>query len=59
MHGYWQAVITSFEQELVGSRGSSLIPPEGLGMVVSPKPLFARFLEGNEVITVVFNLVEL
>ena len=59
MHGYWQAVITSFEQELVGSRGFSLIPPKGLGMVVSPKPPFARFLEGNEVITVVFNLVEL
>ena len=38
MHGYWQAVISSFEQELVGSRGFSLIPPEGLGMVVSPNP---------------------
>ena len=30
--------MTSFEQELVGSRGFSLIPPEGLGMVVSPNP---------------------
>ena len=38
MHGYWQAVMTSFEQELVGSRGFSLIPPEGLGMVVLPNP---------------------
>ena len=38
MHGYWQAVMTSFEQELVGSRGFSLIPPEGLSMVVSPNP---------------------
>ena len=36
IHGYWQAIMTSFEQELVGSRGFSLIPPEGLGMVVSP-----------------------
>ena len=27
MHGYWQAVMTSFEQKLVGSRGFSLIPP--------------------------------
>ena len=38
MHGYWQVVMTLFEQELVGSRGFSLIPPEGLGMVVSPNP---------------------
>ena len=51
--------MTSFEQELVGSRGFSLIPSEGLGMVVSPKPPLAHFLEGNKVITVVFNLVEL
>ena len=36
MHGYWQAVMTSFEQELAGSRSFSLIPPEGLGMVVLP-----------------------
>ena len=28
--------MTSFEQELVGSYGFSLIPLEGLGMVVSP-----------------------
>ena len=38
MHGYWQAVITSFEQELVGSRSFSLIPPNGLSMVVSTNP---------------------
>ena len=38
MHGYWQAVITSFEQELVGSRGFSLIPPDGLNMVISANP---------------------
>ena len=38
MHGYWKAVMTSFEQELVGSRGFSLIPPKGLGMVVLPNP---------------------
>ena len=36
MHGYWQAVMTSFEQDLVGSRSFSLIPPKGLDMVVSP-----------------------
>ena len=30
--------MTSFGQELVGSRSFSLIPPEGLGMVVSPNP---------------------
>ena len=38
MHGYWQAVMISFEQELVGSRGFSLIPPNGLSMVVSANP---------------------
>ena len=38
MHGYWQAVMTSFEQELVGSRDFSLIPPDGLGMVISANP---------------------
>ena len=38
MHGYWQAVMTSFEQELAGSRDFSLIPPEGLNMVVSLNP---------------------
>ncbi|KAK9988301.1 hypothetical protein SO802_028540 [Lithocarpus litseifolius] len=30
MHRYWQAVITSFEKELLGSHGFSLIPPNGL-----------------------------
>ena len=38
MHGYWQAMMTSFEQELVGSRGFSLIPPNGLSMVISANP---------------------
>ena len=38
MHGYWQAVMTSFEQELEGSCGFSLIPPKRLSMVVSPNP---------------------
>ena len=38
MHGYWQAVMTSFKQELAGSSDFSLIPPEGLSMVVSPNP---------------------
>ena len=38
MHGYWQAVMTSFEKKLVGSRSFSLIPPDGLGMVVSANP---------------------
>ena len=38
MHGYWQAVMTSFEQELLGSCGFSLIPPDGLGMVISISP---------------------
>ena len=38
MHGYWQAVMTSFEQELLGSRGFSLIPPDRLGMVISTNP---------------------
>ena len=38
MHGYWQVVMTSFEQELVGSHGFSLIPPDGLNMVISANP---------------------
>ena len=38
MHGYWQAVMTSFEKELVGSRGFSLIPPDGLSIVISVNP---------------------
>ena len=38
MHGYWHAVMDSFVAELAGSRGFSLIPPEGLSMVVSVNP---------------------
>ena len=38
MHGLWQAVMTSFKQELAGNRGFSLIPPDGLSMIVSPNP---------------------
>ena len=38
MHGYWQVVMTSFEQELVGSHGFSLIPPDGLSIVISANP---------------------
>ena len=38
MHGYWHAVMDSFVAELAGSRGFSLIPPEGLGMVASVNP---------------------
>ena len=38
MHGYWQAVMTSFEQELIGSWGFSLIPPDGLNAVISTNP---------------------
>jgi len=30
--------MTSFEQELLGSHGFSLIPPDGLGMVISANP---------------------
>ncbi|KAL4621264.1 hypothetical protein ACB092_06G215500 [Castanea dentata] len=38
MHGYWQAVMISFEKELLGSHGFSLIPPDGLGAVISANP---------------------
>ena len=38
IHGYWQAVMTSFEQELMDSRGFSLIPPDGLSAVISVNP---------------------
>ena len=38
MHGFWQAVMTSFEQELLGSCGFSFIPPDGLSMVISANP---------------------
>ena len=30
--------MTSFEQELLGSHGFSLIPPDGLGMVILANP---------------------
>ena len=30
--------MTSFEQEFVGSHGFSLIPPDGLSMVISANP---------------------
>ena len=38
MHGYWQAVMTSFKKELMGSRGFSLIPPDGLSAIISANP---------------------
>ena len=38
MHGYWHAVMTTFVDKLMGSRGFSLIPPNGLGMVVLVNP---------------------
>ena len=38
MHGYWQAVMTTFVDELVGSHSFSLIPPDGLSMVISINP---------------------
>ena len=36
MHGYWQAMMTSFEQKLVGSRSFSLIPLDGLSSLLLP-----------------------
>ena len=38
MHGYWQAVMTSFEKELLGSRAFSLIPLDGLHAIISTNP---------------------
>ena len=38
MHKYWHSVMTSFEQELMGSRGFSLIPLNGLSAVISTNP---------------------
>ena len=35
MHGYWQLVMTSFKQELLGSYGFSLIPFDGLHTIIS------------------------
>ena len=54
MHGYWHVVMDSFVAELVGSRGFSFIPPEGLSTVASvnlaccfPLGLFWRMLENR------------
>ena len=38
MHGYWQAMMTSFGQELLDGRGFSLIPPEDLRAIISTNP---------------------
>ena len=38
MHGYWQAMMTSFGQELLGGRGFSFIPHEGLHAIISANP---------------------
>ena len=38
MHRYWQAVMTSFGQELLGGHGFSLIPPEGLHAIIFSNP---------------------
>ena len=38
MHRYWQAVITSFGQELLSGCGFSLIPPKGLHANISANP---------------------
>ena len=38
MHKYWQAVITSFGQELLGSHGVSLIPPDNLHAIIFANP---------------------
>ena len=38
MHGYWQAVMTSFKKEFLGNRGFSLIPPDGLHTIISANP---------------------
>ena len=35
MHEYWQTVMILFEQELLGNRGFSLVPPNGLHAVIS------------------------
>ena len=38
MHGYWQAMMTLFEKELMGSCGFSLVPPDGLSAIISANP---------------------
>ena len=50
MNRYWQAVMISFEQELLGSRGFSFIPLDGLNAVISANPrlllcFFPSFLQ--------------
>ena len=34
MHGYWQTMMILFEQELLGSHGFSLIPPDRLYVII-------------------------
>jgi len=34
MHGYWQIVMTSFEKELIGSHGFSLVLLDGLSAII-------------------------
>ena len=38
MHGYWQAMMTSFRQELLNGHRFSLILPEGLRAIISANP---------------------
>ena len=38
MHGYWQAVMTSFGQELLDGHRFSFIPLEGLRAIISANP---------------------
>ena len=38
MHGYWQVMMTSFEKELMGSRGFSLVPPDRFSAIISANP---------------------
>ena len=38
MHGYWHVGMTTFMDELAGSRDLSLIPLDGLGMVIPVNP---------------------
>lgn len=38
MHAYWQAVMISFGQELLGGRGFSLITLKGLHATISANP---------------------
>lgn len=38
IHAYWQAVMTSFCKDIMGSHGFSIIPPQGLHIVLPPNP---------------------